>query len=139
MSLKRKSKVSEGFSMASMTDVIFLLLIFFLVASTVIIPNTIKVSLPSAQQQPVLDEVLSARISIKPTGELFLGLGREADVSVTLDELDELLNSFSSTNPQGYVAIHADQEVPYRTVMEAVNAAAKSKLRVVLATKVTHR
>ena len=48
MALKRKTKVTDSFSMASMTDVIFLLLIFFLVTSTIVAPNVIKVSLPSA-------------------------------------------------------------------------------------------
>ena len=47
MALKRKTKVADSFSMASMTDVIFLLLIFFLVTSTIIVPNTIKVTLTS--------------------------------------------------------------------------------------------
>ena len=46
MALKRKTKVADTFSMASMTDVIFLLLIFFLVTSTIIVPNTIKVTPP---------------------------------------------------------------------------------------------
>ena len=49
MALKRRTKVNEAFSMASMTDVIFLLLIFFMVTSTVVIPNAIKVTLPQAQ------------------------------------------------------------------------------------------
>ena len=44
MALKRRTKVNEAFSMASMTDVIFLLLIFFMVTSTVVIPNAIKVT-----------------------------------------------------------------------------------------------
>ena len=48
MALKRKSRVSDTYSMASMTDVIFLLLIFFLVTSTIIVPNTIKVTLPTS-------------------------------------------------------------------------------------------
>ena len=51
MALKRRTKVNEAFSMASMTDVIFLLLIFFMVTSTVVIPNAIKVTLPQAQKQ----------------------------------------------------------------------------------------
>ena len=51
MALKRRTKVNEAFSMASMTDVIFLLLIFFMVTSTVVIPNAIKVTLPQAQKE----------------------------------------------------------------------------------------
>ena len=51
MALKRRTKVNEAFSMASMTDVIFLLLIFFMVTSTVVIPNAIKVTLPQAHSE----------------------------------------------------------------------------------------
>lgn len=51
MALKRRNKVSAAFSMSSMTDVIFLLLIFFMVTSTVVFPNAIKVLLPQSQKQ----------------------------------------------------------------------------------------
>ena len=51
MALKRRTKVNESFSMASMTDVIFLLLIFFMITSTVVSPNAIKVLLPQGKQQ----------------------------------------------------------------------------------------
>ena len=51
MALKRRAKISPNFSMASMTDVIFLLLIFFMITSTVVSPNAIKVLLPQGKQQ----------------------------------------------------------------------------------------
>lgn len=138
MSLKRKHRASEGFSMASMTDVIFLLLIFFLVASTVIVPNAIKVTLPNAQQQPILEEPTVARVTIGRNGEFYLSLGREKDNSISLDQLEAELAAFAERVTDGYVSVHADQELSYRSVMEVVNCAAKAKLKVVLATKVTH-
>ena len=49
--LKRRAKISPSFSMASMTDVIFLLLIFFMITSTMVSPNAIKVLLPQGKQQ----------------------------------------------------------------------------------------
>lgn len=51
MALKRRAKISPNFSMASMTDVIFLLLIFFMITSTAVSPNSIKVLLPQGKQQ----------------------------------------------------------------------------------------
>ena len=65
MALKRKTKVADTFSMASMTDVIFLLLIFFLVTSTIIVPNTIKVTLPTSAPQSA-PETPSARVTLTP-------------------------------------------------------------------------
>ena len=51
MALKRRQKISPNFSMASMTDIIFLLLIFFMITSTMVSPNAIKVLLPQGRQQ----------------------------------------------------------------------------------------
>ena len=51
MALKQRFNVEANFSMASMTDVIFLLLIFFMITSTIVVPNAIKVLLPKSQQQ----------------------------------------------------------------------------------------
>ena len=50
MALKRRNRIEASFSMASMTDVIFLLLIFFMVTSTFVFPNAIKVNLPQSKQ-----------------------------------------------------------------------------------------
>lgn len=138
MSLKRKYRATEGFNMASMTDVIFLLLIFFLVASTVIIPNAIKVSLPSTQQQPSLDESTRARVTITSAGEVYLEINREPSRSVSLDQLEEHLTIFAANHTSSYVAVHADETVSYRSVMEVIGRAARVRLKVVLATKVVH-
>ncbi|MDR0799263.1 MAG: biopolymer transporter ExbD, partial [Dysgonamonadaceae bacterium] len=51
MGIRRKHRISAEFSMASMTDMIFLLLIFFMITSTVVVPNAIKVLLPQSAQQ----------------------------------------------------------------------------------------
>ncbi len=136
MSIKRKTKVTESFSMASMTDVIFLLLIFFLVTSTVIVPNAIKVTLPSATAQPAT-EPASARIIITPEGEYYLGLGKAPEIQLTIPDIEMELASWATQNPEGYVAIHADESVPYRDVVRTISAASSAKLRVVLATKIT--
>lgn len=121
--------------MASMTDIIFLLLIFFLVTSTVIIPNAIKVSLPSAVAQPS-SEHPSARIIITPEGSYYLGLDKAPELNLTLPDIEMQLGVWATQNPDAYVAIHADETIPYRAVVEAINAASKVRLRVVLATKI---
>lgn len=135
MSLKRKIKVTDSFSMASMTDVIFLLLIFFLVTSTIIVPNLIKVSLPSASAQPAAPES-GARITIAPDGTYYLGLDRAADIPMPLADMEMHLAAWAVEHPDTYVAIHADETVPYRSVVEVINASSRLGLRVVLATKV---
>lgn len=135
MALKRKIQVTDSFSMASMTDIIFLLLIFFLVTSTIIVPNVIKVSLPSAATS-VHDEQSSARIVISPEGEFYLGLDKAPELAYTVDSIEMLLGVYAAEHPDAYVAIHADEHVPYSAVVRGINAASKAKLKVVLATKV---
>ena len=119
MALKRKTKVADTFSMASMTDVIFLLLIFFLVTSTIIVPNTIKVTLPTSAPQSA-PETPSARGT--PT-------------ELTRDQLKEQLGIFAAEHPEAFVSVQADETVPYKEVVAVINAAAQASLKVVLATR----
>lgn len=134
MSLKRKTKVADTFSMASMTDVIFLLLIFFLVTSTVIVPNTIKVSLPTSAPQRAPEQP-SVRVTVTPDLHYFLAIDHAAPVEVSREALQAQLAEFAAGHPEAYVSILADEAVPYREVVAVINAAAQSSLRVVLATR----
>lgn len=134
MSLKRKNRVNESFSMASMTDVIFLLLIFFMVTSTLIVPNAIKVNLPSSQQQAP-PEVPPARVSITEDGRFFLALGQDKGAEVLAEELAPKLEAFAREHPESYLAIYADQAVSYKEVVAVINIAAPLQYKIVLATK----
>ena len=78
MALKRRTKVNEAFSMASMTDVIFLLLIFFMVTSTVVIPNAIKVTLPQAQKQTAAKPL--TRVTIDANLNYYVAFGKQKEV-----------------------------------------------------------
>ncbi|MDY3090531.1 MAG: biopolymer transporter ExbD [Porphyromonas sp.] len=135
MGLKRKTAIADSFSMASMTDVIFLLLIFFLVTSTIIVPNVIKVSLPSAAASSV-EEQPHARLVITPEGQYYLGLDKSPEIPYSPDSVELMLGVYAAEHPGAYVSIHADEKVPYAAVVKGINAAAKAQLKVVLATKV---
>lgn len=135
MALKRKTSVENSFSMASMTDVIFLLLIFFLVTSTIIVPNVIKVSLPSASSAEPAEQHV-ARLVINQEGAYYLALDKAPEQVYTLDSITTLLGVYSEQNPTAYLSIYADEGVPYSAVIKGISAASKAKLKVVLATKV---
>lgn len=134
MALKRKTKVADTFSMASMTDVIFLLLIFFLVTSTIIVPNTIKVTLPAAASQAA-PETPTARITLTPDLRYYLAIERATPVELDRESLKEQLGIFAAEHPEAFVAVQADETVPYKEVVFAINAAAQASLKVVLATR----
>lgn len=136
MALKRKTKVTDSFSMASMTDVIFLLLIFFLVTSTIVAPNVIKVSLPSAAAATADNQQNSARIVIDTEGNYYLGLDKAVESLTTPELLEQQLGMYAAEHPDAYVAIHADENVPYSAVVKGINIASKLNLKVVLATKI---
>ena len=134
MALKRKTKIADTFSMASMTDVIFLLLIFFLVTSTIIVPNTIKVTLPTSAPQSA-PETPSVRITLTPDLRYYMSIDRSAPVELTPEALKEQLGIFAAEHPEAFVSIQADEQVPYKEVVAVINAAARASLKVVLATR----
>lgn len=134
MALKRKTKIADTFSMASMTDVIFLLLIFFLVTSTIIVPNTIKVTLPTSAPQSA-PEAPSVRITLTPDLRYYMSIDRSAPVELTQEALKEQLGIFAAEHPEAFVSIQADEQVPYKEVVAVINAAARASLKVVLATR----
>jgi len=134
MALKRKTKIADTFSMASMTDVIFLLLIFFLVTSTIIVPNTIKVTLPTSAPQSA-PETPSVRITLTPDLRYYMSIDRSAPAELTQEALKEQLGIFAAEHPEAFVSIQADEQVPYKEVVAVINAAARASLKVVLATR----
>ena len=82
MALKRRHKIDATFSMASMTDVIFLLLIFFMITSTIVFPNSIKVNLPQSNQQAAAKPL--TRVTIDENLNYYIAFGNEAAQPVTI-------------------------------------------------------
>ncbi len=138
MSIKRRSKHISIFSMASMTDVIFLLLIFFMVVSTLVVPNAIKVNLPSSQSTATTQEP-AARITIDADGYYYLST--EAMPEMTLLPVEELENRLYelgvalADEEDPYVVLYADRSISYGEIVKVLNASATAGLRMVLATQ----
>ena len=131
MALKRRTKVNESFSMASMTDVIFLLLIFFMVTSTVVIPNAIKVTLPQAQKQTAAKPL--TRVTIDANLNYYVAFQREKQVS--FEEITPFLQDSYAKEPEMFVALYADETVPYKEIVRILNIANENKFKMVLATR----
>ena len=132
MALKRRAKISPNFSMASMTDVIFLLLIFFMITSTVVSPNAIKVLLPQGKQQTSAKPL--TRVIIDKDLNFYAAFGNEKEHALTLDELP-FLQSCAEREPEMYVALYADETVPYREIVKVLNIANENHFKMVLATR----
>ena len=133
MALKRRTKVNESFSMASMTDVIFLLLIFFMVTSTVVIPNAIKVPLPQAKQQTAAKPL--TRVTIDASLNYYVAFGKQKEIQVTYEEITPFLQDCYNKEPEMFVALYADETVPYKEIVKILNIANENKFKMVLATR----
>jgi len=133
MALKRKSNVSATFSLISMTDIIFLLLIFFMITSTVVVPNAIKVTLPQAQQQTVTGSY--SVVTIDENLNYYVQYGRERAKPVKFDEIIPYLLEQQARNPEMYVALHAHETIPYREVVKVMDVTYRNNIKMVLATR----
>lgn len=141
MALKRNFQSLETFSMSSMTDVIFLLLIFFMVTSTIIFPAAIDVNLPQSSEQTSLKPV--SEVYIDADKSIYLVEDRNDSTAalslpVKLQSLDELalrLSAIQQKDSLRSVALYADSLVDYGKVVGVLDMAARNKLRMVLATR----
>lgn len=133
MALKRQNELLATYSMASMTDVIFLLLIFFMVTSTVVIPNAIKVTLPQAQKQTAAKPL--TRVTIDSQLNYYVAFGKQKEVQVSFQEIAPFLQDCYAKEPEMYVALYADETVPYKEIVKILNIANENKFKMVLATR----
>lgn len=135
MALKRQQDMMAAFSMASMTDVIFLLLVFFMVTSTYVFPTAIEVNLPEGVEQT--PEKPSTRVFIDSEGSYFVSFDNAELQPVNPDSLVMELNAYAIANPESNpaVAVYADTEVAYGKVVEVLNMGAANSIKMVLATR----
>ena len=130
---KRRTKVSPTFNMASMTDIIFLLLIFFMITSTMVSPNAIKVLLPQGKKQTTVKA--TARVVIDKDLNIYAAAGNEQEEPVTLEELPQVLNAQMNDSTELFVSLYADEAVPYRNIVEILSIANENHFKMVLATR----
>ena len=139
MALKRQHETQSAFSMSSMTDVVFLLLIFFMVTSTFMFPSALEVNLPQSSQTTQLKP--SSRIYIDSLRRVWVteadslneGYARPVDETQLVGFLQSVKNGSDSEHQ--FVALHADEAVPYGKIVEILDLGTKAGLKVVLATK----
>lgn len=141
MALKKPFEPMSLFSMSSMTDVIFLLLIFFMVTSSFVFPSAVDVKLPSSSNQistkPVTEVYLDSvyRISIVEDRTDTANMEKSFPREINLEGLSERLAAIRAQDSLRTVALYADKKVEYGKVVEILDAAAKQNIKMVLATQ----
>lgn len=132
--IKRKTKAIDGFSMSSMTDIIFLLLIFFMLTSTIVAPNAIKVLLPEGKAQTHAKPM--ARVTIDKELNFFVQWDKDEPAQIEgLEELTAFLFECREKDEEMYVALYADVSIPYGEVVKVLNIANDNEFKMVLATR----
>ena len=127
MKLQTRNKVDAAFSMASMTDLIFLLLIFFMLTSSFVTPSGLPVNLPTSKASTI--EV--QKVSVTVTKDLQFFVNEKKVSKATLET--ELKNKLGG--PKGVVILHIDESVPTREMVFVAGIATALEARVSIATK----
>lgn len=128
MAIQRRNKVEVAFNMSSMTDIVFLLLIFFIIASTLITPNALNILLP--ESSPVRAKKQPATVEITKDG--IYALDGE---TINIVELEGKLKATLSNKQEKGIVLKADKDVALDYVVKVMDIANRNEFKMVLATK----
>ena len=128
MRLRSSNKIDAGFSLSSMTDLVFLLLIFFVIISTLVSPTTLPVDLPvsanKTKEKPQVGVRIDAQQHFSVNNELIDPL-----------DLEGVLQDKMSTVTVKSILMHVDQTVPAGVTVSVMEIAKRNQWKVILATK----
>lgn len=128
MAIQSRNKVSVAFSMSGMTDIVFLLLIFFMITSTLIHPTALKLLLPQSAHQTSAKPLTT--VSITKDLRYYV-----EDQPVSFNNIESVLRNKLGNNPETYIALHADENVPLKYVVKIMNIAKNNNYKLILATR----
>ena len=127
MNLRGRNKVNPNFNMSSMTDIVFLLLIFFMLTSTLVSPNALKLLLPNSKAKTLEKQTIS--VSITPEIEYYI-----EDVKYPFEQLEMELKNRLVNEVEPAIVLHADKSVDIEFEVKVMDIAYRKKYKVVLAT-----
>jgi len=128
MNLRGRNKVNPNFNMSSMTDIVFLLLIFFMLTSTLVSPNALKLLLPNSKAKTLEKQTISISID---EGINFYINENKIDVA-NLEQ--EIIKKVENTEEPAII-LHVDKTVDIEHVVKVMDIAYRNKFKIVLATK----
>ena len=127
MAIQSRNKINVNFSMAGMSDIVFLLLIFFMITSTLIHPTALKLLLPQGSSQTSAKPLTTVSI----TRDLNFYI---EDQQVEFSELEAALRQKVGKSEETYISLHADKTVPIEHVVKVMNIAKDNQYKLILAT-----
>lgn len=133
MAIKMQNKIDTTFSATSMSDLVFLLLIFFMITSTAVTPSAIKLLLPQSSSQTAANPL--TRLYIDANIRYYVAQNKQKEQEVTFEDIEPYLQASVDANPDMYIALYADETVPYREIVKVLNIANRNKFKLVIATR----
>jgi biopolymer transport protein ExbD len=117
------SEDEPSVNLTPLIDVVFILLIFFMVSTTFQRESEIKIELPEASSEPVeeKDDVLEIVIDIE--GHYFID--EQQVVNTEIETLKIAIQKFLGEQTEMPVVIRADRNTPYESVVRAMDATAQ--------------
>ena len=127
MALRSRNKVTPNFNMSSMTDIVFLLLIFFMLTSTLVSPNALKLLLPSSKAKTLEKQTIS--ISITKDIQFYIN-----ENPVLENTIEQELKLIINNEQEPAIILHTDKSVAIDHVVKVMDIAYRNKYKIVLAT-----
>ena len=115
MAIKSRNKVEPTFNSSSMSDLVFLLLIFFMLTSTLVAPNAIKLMLPSSNSKTMAKQTVTVYVN-----DQFQYYVDETTADET--QLVDLINSKIGNDSQATVVLRSDKTVPVQYIVNVIDA-----------------
>ncbi len=128
MNIRSRNKISTSFSQSSMTDLVFLLLIFFIIISTLISPYALPVELPQGKNKTKKNAKVSVTIQADETHYV-------NEKAVPKEELEKVLKNELKGKGKQAIVLHVDKAVPSGTTVNVLNLAKQNEWEIVLATR----
>ncbi len=128
MNLRGRNKVSAAFSMSSMTDIVFLLLVFFLLTSPAITPNALDLLLPKAQGKTT--SVQKASVSITKDGNYYVD-----EQQVPVASIESVLKEKLENQHEPTIILRAEEGVPIEDAVFIMDIANQNGYKLVLAVR----
>ncbi|MDR3328370.1 MAG: biopolymer transporter ExbD [Prevotellaceae bacterium] len=133
MAIKRRYKIDAAFSMASMTDIVFLLLLFFMIVSTMSSPNDMKINLPQSSNKTTTKTPL-IKVGIDQTGIYHVAMPGKSAQEVAFEQIEPMVTAAHNNDSTTCIALYADDATPYHNVIQLLDIANTNKIKIVLAT-----
>jgi biopolymer transport protein ExbD len=127
MAISQRNKISVNFSSVGMTDVVFNLLIFFMLTSTLVNPTALKLLLPKGSNMTSAKPLTTVSI----TSDLNYYVETQP---VNIDNLEAILKQKLGDKPDTYISLHADKSVPFENVVKVLNIAQSNNYKLIIAT-----